>query len=225
VNRSLNFRYPIFLNVEAKRCLIVGEGPELPAKIATLIARGAEVVYINPAAAEPIANLASEGKLVWHRRDFDPGDLDLCFLVIADREDNAELFRLAEARGVLCNAADDPEHCRFTFGSVLSRGPLTIGISTNGAAPALAVRLKQRLEREIGEEYATFTEMLGELRGEIASSIRDFETRRELWYRLVDSDALLLIRNGDTNGARRLLRAMIDEAKDSRRNQPTCVVK
>lgn len=210
---SLNFRYPVFLNVETKRCLIVGEGPELPAKIATLIARGAEVVYVNPAAVESIANLASEGKLVWHRRGFDPGDLDSCFLVIADREDNAELFRIAEARGVLCNAADDPEHCRFTFGSVLSRGPLTIGISTNGAAPALAVRLRQRLEREIGEEYAAFTEMLGELRGEIASSIRDFDTRRKLWYELIDSDALPLIRNGNPDGARRLLRALIEEAK------------
>lgn len=171
------------------------------------------MVYVNPAAVESIANLASEGKLVWHRRGFDPGDLDSCFLVITDREDNSELFRNAEARGVLCNAADDPEHCRFTFGSVLSRGPLTIGISTNGAAPALAVRLRQRLEREIGEEYAAFTEMLGQLRGEIASSIRDFETRRKLWYELVDSDALSLIRNGDTRCARQLLRALIEEAK------------
>jgi siroheme synthase-like protein len=96
---------------------------------------------------------------------------------------------------------------------VLSRGPLTIGISTNGAAPALAVRLKQRIEREIGEEYAAFTEMLGDLRSEIASSVPNFEIRRELWYRLVDSDAPLLIRKGDVLGAGRLLRAMVDEAK------------
>ncbi|HXR74373.1 MAG TPA: bifunctional precorrin-2 dehydrogenase/sirohydrochlorin ferrochelatase [Bryobacteraceae bacterium] len=214
---SLNFRYPVFLKVERKRCLVVGEGPELPSKIATLVARGAEVVYVNPAAVESIANLAREGKLVWHKRYFDPADLDSCFLVLSDREDNAEIFKLAEARGVLCNAADDPEHCRFTFGSVLSRGPLTVGISTDGAAPALAVRLRQRLEREIGEEYAAFTEMLGELRSDIAASIPDFEIRRHLWYRLVDSDALLLIRNGDSHGAWRLLRAMVDEASTSPR--------
>jgi len=194
----------------------VGEGPELPAKIAILAARGAEVAYVNPTAVESIAKLAAEGKLVWHKRAFDPADLDSCFLVISDQEDNAELFRLAEARGVLCNAADDPDHCRFSFGSVLSRGPLTIGISTNGAAPALAVRLRQRLEREIGQEYAAFTEILGELRSEIASSIRHFEARRELWYRLVDSDALSLIREDNVEGARRLLRAMVDEAKASR---------
>jgi siroheme synthase-like protein len=217
VSPSLNFRYPVFLKVERKRCLVVGEGPELPSKIATLVARGAEVVYVNPAAVESIANLAREGKLVWHKRYFDPADLDSCFLVLSDREDNAEIFKLAEARGVLCNAADDPEHCRFTFGSVLSRGPLTVGISTDGAAPALAVRLRQRLECEIGEEYAAFTEMLGELRSEIASSIPDFEIRRHLWYRLVDSDALLLIRNGDSLGAWRLLRAMVDEASTSPR--------
>jgi siroheme synthase-like protein len=213
VSPSLNFRYPVFLNVEKKRCLVVGEGSELAAKIATLVARGAEVIYVNPTAVEAIAKLAREGKLAWRKRVFDSTDLDSCFLVISNQRDNAELFKLAEERGVLCNAADDPRHCRFTFGSVLSRGPLTIGISTNGAAPALAVRLKQRIEREIGEEYAAFTEMLGDLRSEIASSIPNFEIRRELWYRLVDSDAPLLIRKGDVLGARRLLRAMVDEAK------------
>lgn len=213
MNPSLNFRYPVFLNVEAKRCVVVGEGPELAAKIATLVARGANVVYVNPAAAESIATLASQNKLAWHRRNFEPADLDSCFLVIADQQDNTEIFRLAESRGVLCNAVDDPEHCRFTFGSVLSRGPLTIGISTSGAAPALAVRLRQKLEREIGEEYAAFSEMLGELRDEVASSVHDFETRRNLWYRLVDSDALSLIRKGDLDGARQLLRAMLGDEK------------
>jgi siroheme synthase-like protein len=112
----LNFRYPVFLNVETKRCLVVGEGPELPAKVATLVARGAEVVYVNPAAAESIAILANENKLVWHRRNFAPADLDSCFLVIADQQDNGEIFRLAEARGVGCNAAGETGPSRVPFG-------------------------------------------------------------------------------------------------------------
>ena len=77
-------------------------------------------------------------------------------LVITDRDDNSTVFQLAEERNILCNAADDPEQCRFSFGSVVSRGDLTLGISTNGIAPALAVRLRERFEREFGDEYAQF---------------------------------------------------------------------
>jgi precorrin-2 dehydrogenase / sirohydrochlorin ferrochelatase len=210
----MNFRYPIFLDVTGKRCIVVGDGYEIPGKVRVLVERGAEVTYIHPTADQSIAELAKEGRLRWEQRGFLPSDLNECFLVITDQEDNSEVFRLAEQRNVLCNAVDDPDFCRFSFGSTLSRDHLTIAISTNGVAPALAVRLRQRLERDIGEEYSLFTSMLNELRPEITQSIPNFSARRDLWYKLVDSAALDLVRQHKPEEARRMLRQLVDKAKD-----------
>src|SRR5690349_14257164 len=131
----MNFRYPIFLDITGKKCLVCGEGFEIPAKVRILAARGALVRYVNPSAEDSIAELARQGKITWQARQFDPRDLEGCFLVITDQDENSEVFRLAEERNVLCNAVDDPEFCRFSFGSVVARDDLTIAISTNGIAP------------------------------------------------------------------------------------------
>ena len=211
--RNMNFRYPIFLDVEGKRCLVTGAGSEIAAKIRTLVSRGARVTYVNPTAEDAIAALAAERRIVWHARRFESADLNGCLLVITDHEDNAEIFRLAEERNVSCNAVDDPAHCRFSFASVVSRDDLTVAISTNGVAPALAVRLRQRLERELGEEYGQFLAMLGELRPEITRSLPDFERRKALWYRMIDSEALDALRQGRPQEAHQLLRRLLEEAK------------
>jgi siroheme synthase-like protein len=209
----MNFRYPIFLDVAGKPCLVTGEGPEIPAKIQRLVASGARVSYVNPTANEAVAALAADGQIEWHARHFEASDLDGCFLVIAARNADGKIFRLAEERNVLCNTVDDPAHCRFSFGSVVSRDDLVLAISTNGVAPALAVRLRERLEQEFGAEYAEFVAMLGELRPHITREVPDFASRRALWYRLVDSEALGAIRRGEPAKARQLLQRLVDEAK------------
>jgi len=211
----VNFRYPIFLDLTGKKCLVTGEGYEIAGKVKALLDAGAEVVYVNPRTEPAIEALAAAGRIRWQQRDFVADDLDGCFLVISDREDNSEVFRVAEERNILCNSVDDPGHCRFSFGSVHRRGDLTIGISTNGGAPALAVRLRQRFEREIGPEYEELLEALKELRPEITARLKDFAARRELWYRMIDSNALGMLRRGEREDARRLLRQMLEEAVSS----------
>jgi siroheme synthase-like protein len=143
--------------------------------------------------------------------------LDGCFLVISDLPDNSLIFRMAEEQGILCNSVDDPSHCRFSFGSLHRQGDLTIAISTNGYAPALAVRLKERLQREVGPEYAEFLRVLKEARPQITARISDFGARRELWYRIVDSEILALLRAGNTDGAQALLRSLIDATPGAKR--------
>ena len=137
----MNFRYPVFLDVAEKRCLVTGEGPEIPVKVRMLAERGAEVVYVHPTADSAIERLAREGRITWYAREFQAGDLDGCFLVISAGPYNSKIFKLAERCNVLCNAADDPDYCRFSFGSVVERGNLRIAVSTNGAAPARAGRM------------------------------------------------------------------------------------
>jgi precorrin-2 dehydrogenase / sirohydrochlorin ferrochelatase len=217
----VNFRFPVFLDLTGKNCLVTGEGYEIPSKVQALVDASAKVTYVNPRADERIADLARQGRIRWEARDFLPEDLADCFLVITDSDNNAEIFRMAEERNVLCNAVDDPQYCRFSFGSVHRQGDLTIAISTNGLAPALAVRLRQWLEREIGNEYAEFLRLLKELRPEITERIGDFESRRELWYRIVDSDALAKLRSGNVELAAARIRQFLEEAVSSTSHSDT----
>ena len=208
----MNFRFPVFLDLSEKKCLVTGEGYEVAAKVQALVDASAQVVYVNPHAAAEIEVLSAAGLIHWEKREFLPADLSGCFLVITDCEDNSQIFRLAEEQRILCNSVDDPEHCRFSFGSLHRRGELTIAISTNGWAPAVAVRLKERFQREIGPAYADFLELLKQARPQITARIANFSARRELWYRIVDSDALALLERGENEAAARLVQQMVDAA-------------
>lgn len=211
----MNFRFPVFLDLTGKNCLVTGEGYEVPSKVQAMVDAGANVTYINPSADLAIQALAAAGLIRWRERNFRPDDLSDQFLVIASHQDNSEIFRLAEEQRVLCNSIDDPAHCRFSFGSIHRQGELTIAISTNGTAPALAVRLKQRLGRQIGPEYAAFLSLLKEIRPEITSRIAHFSDRRTLWYQLVDSEVLELLRAGHGDEAKAVVRRMLEEMVNS----------
>jgi siroheme synthase-like protein len=206
----MNFRFPVFLDLSRKKCLVTGEGYEVAGKVQALVDASAEVVYVNPRAEEAIEAMAAAGLIHWEKRDFAAADLHDVFLLISDLEDNSQIFRLAEEQRILCNSLDDPEHCRFSFGSIHRRGELTIAISTNGWAPALAVRLKERLRREIGPEYVDFLELLKSVRPEITARIADFGARRELWYRIVDSEVLAMLGRGEKDAAASMLREIIE---------------
>ena len=183
--------YPVFLNVDQLRCLVIGTGRE---------------------AEEKSAALAECGAVVERHETYTPGSLAGFFLVISagpDRSQNAAIFAEAEAAGILVNCLDDPPHCRFTFASVLRQGDLVIAISTSGACPALAVRLRERLQSQLGPEYAEFLSLARDLRQRLAEAVPDFQQRKQLWYSLVDSDLLEQLRQGDRDAAEQPLRAIL----------------
>lgn len=192
--------------------MVTGEGFEVAAKVRALVEASADVRYINPEAVPEIQALARTGAIHWDMREFSPADLDGCFLLITCSPRNAEIFRMAEARNVLCNAVDDPANCRYSYGSIHRSGDLTIAISTNGTAPAIAVRLREKLQRELGPEYGELLEALRRIRPEITERVAGFENRKQLWYAIVDSNALALFKNGDGEAAFALIRQLIDQA-------------
>ncbi len=198
--------YPVFLiGLEGRRCIVIGGGSEAEYKVEGLLACGASVTLIAAEVTEMLERHAEERRLGWIQRDYQCGDLRGAFLVIATPEGpdaNARIYREAEEEGALINVMDDTEHCNFIAGSVVRRGPLVVSISTSGCAPALAVRLRERFERDFGPEYADFLELLAELRNPLTGAVPDFEERRALWYRLVDSDVLDLLRAGQRQRAR-----------------------
>jgi precorrin-2 dehydrogenase / sirohydrochlorin ferrochelatase len=200
------------LEVAGKACLVTGEGFEIASKVRTLVDLGALVTYVNPTAAPEIQAMAETELVTWKAREYQQQDLEGCFLVITSGSQNAEVFRQAEERNVLCNAVDDPVHCRYSYGSTHRQGDLTIAISTNGIAPALAVRIRERLQNEVREEYKHLLDLLREFRPQITARISSFDERRKLWYRIVDSSALQLLRIGHMEEARSLIQNLIDEA-------------
>jgi len=188
----MSFRYPVVLDLDGRHCLVIGA------------AYGAE---------EKVRGLEEAGAVVTRRTDFMDGDLGGFFLVIAatgDAQKNGRIAAEAGRRGILFNAVDDPPNCGFILPAIHRQGDLTVAISTGGRCPAVAVRLRDRIAREIGPEYERLVKMLGELRREIATRVPDFEERRRLWYRLADSEALALLRDGAAEQAQGVLRELVE---------------
>ena len=206
--------YPIYLDLRGRPCVVIGGGPVAEGKVKGLLEAGAHVTVISPQLTPQLRKMADEGHIVHVARRYQAGDLTEAFLAISatnDRAVNEQVWQEGVESNVtsaglsasLVNIVDDPPHCTFIAPSIVRRGDLVIAISTGGKAPALAVRLRQQLERTIGHEYARFLELAGMLRAPIAARYPDFEQRKALWYQLVDSDVLDLLRQGDEAAARR----------------------
>ena len=141
--------YPVFLNLTGRRCVIIGGGQIATGKISKLLDSGANIIVISPDVTEEIRNLSDNGFTELYLRKYQVGDIDGAFLVIAatnDRVVNQKIFEDAEKSGVLLNAVDDMPHCSFIAPSVVERGSVTVAISTGGASPALARKLRETLE-------------------------------------------------------------------------------
>ncbi|MGE5687754.1 MAG: uroporphyrinogen-III C-methyltransferase [Gemmatimonadota bacterium] len=197
--------YPVLLDLRGRRAVVVGGGAVAEGKVGPLVDAGADVTVVAPSLTPGLALRAREGGVAHVARAYAPGDLDGAWIVIAATDDpdvNHVVHAEAESRGVLVNVVDDPPYCGFILPSILRRGELVVAVSTSGNAPALAVRIRERIERELGDEYARFLTLAGALRKPLAEKYPDFQVRKRLWYRLVDSDVLALLRAGDERRAR-----------------------
>ena len=211
--------YPIYLDLRGRRCVVIGGGPVAEHKVKGLLEAEAQVVVIAPELTPGLQALAREGRIVHVARPYRPGDLAGAFLAISatdDREVNRRAWEEATCRDIPINVVDDPAHCHFIAPAIVRRGDLTIAISTGGKAPALAVRLRQQLERTLGPEYARFLELAGAMRAPLAAQCPDFQERRRRWYRLVDSEVLDLLRRGEEEAARRRMLELLGLHSSSR---------
>ena len=170
---------------------MIGGGDIAASKIDSLRAAEARVTVIAPAASARIAEMAELGEIVWHRREYKRGDLAGQFLAVAATNDaavNRAVFADAEAAGILINAVDDPPFCDFYFPSVVRRGDLQIAISTAGASPALAQRLRKEIDALLPLDAGEWLAELGNLRREILQREPSNEARRELLHQLASRD-------------------------------------
>jgi len=196
--------YPVYLDLKDRNCVVIGGCGLAEEKARGLLAAGARVTVVSPDITPGLADLAVEAQVDVIARRYRRGDLRKAFLVVVvDREPAIveAVWNETRERNVLVNTVDDVPHCDFLAPAVVRQGDLAVAISTNGKAPALAVRLRQRLESELGREHARFLELAGSVRAPLAKLLPDLASRRDLWYRLIDSDILQLLRRGEEDAA------------------------
>jgi len=177
--------YMACLDLEGRRCLVVGAGPVGLEKATGLVECGARVTVVAPRAVAGFDAL----DVKWLAREYDPADLDGQFLVIAatsNEELNRRVFADTEARGLLCNVADVPELCSFILPAVHREGPIAVAVSTGGASPALAQLLRSRIAEQIGPKEALVAERLRALRPWAKRTFPTYEERRDFFQREVE---------------------------------------
>ncbi len=215
--------YVACLMLKGRRCVVVGGGEIGLEKTEGLLACDAGVTLISPDANDELRALADEGSIIWEQREYAGAeDLEGVFMVIAATDDtdiNIRVFDDAERRAMLVNIVDVPPLCNFILPAIVRTGALSIAISTQGASPALAKRMKAEISEMFGEEYARLAVLLNEVRGWAKGNLPTYRDRKDFFEGIVngDPDPVELVRSGREAE----VLALIEQAKE--RHQPATV--
>jgi precorrin-2 dehydrogenase len=202
--------YIACLRLTGRRCVVVGGGEVGLEKVEGLLACDGDVTLIAPHAHPELVQLALEGSIRWEPRGYETGDLDGALIAIAatDHTDlNIRVFEDAEARAMLVNVVDVPPLCNFILPAIVRTGPLAVAISTAGASPALAKRMKREIGDMFGEPYATLAILLNEARGWAKATLPTYQDRKQFFESIVngDPDPVELLRDGNLPAVRDLI--------------------
>lgn len=192
--------FPVCLNIEGRRCLVIGGGRVAARKVQSLLECGGVVEVISPDLTDKLQLMRSAGKITWLERDYKTGDLAGAFLVIAatdDPEVQARIFAEAEEKNILLNVADVPKWCNFILPATVRQGDLSISVSTSGKSPAFAKNLRESLEKKYGPEYGVLVNILGELRDFVISRGQSTAENKIIFNKLADLAIVDLIKTGD----------------------------
>ena len=201
--------YPIHLNVTGKKCVIIGGGKVAYRKACSLKGSGADVVVVSP---EVCPEMVNEEGLVLIKKEYEECFLDGALLVIAATDNeaiNKNVTEDAEKRSIIVNVVDYPERCSFIVPSAINRGDLCISISTGGASPAVAKRIREELEAVFGKEYEEYLGLLTEMRSLAMSSIKDSVKRRKVLQRLAEKDIFDAVKSEGVKIAEAKMREII----------------
>lgn len=206
--------YPAILDIAGRTGLVVGAGSVGEGKIRGLLEADAHVRVVSLDATEQVRRWADEGRIELALRAYETADLEGCFLVIAATEDNdtnVRVFEDAERRQMLCNVVDVTNLCNFILPSIMRRGDVAIAVSTGGASPALARKIRLSLERSYGDEYALAAELLGSLREELKERYPSPRDRKVIFERMVYSGLIEMIEAGDVEAIESWVERCIEE--------------
>jgi precorrin-2 dehydrogenase/sirohydrochlorin ferrochelatase len=212
--------YVACLRLKSRTCLVVGGGDIGLEKVEGLLACDGNVTVVAPDVCTELAALASEGSITWVQRRYAPDDLDGAFLVIAatnDTDVNIAVYDDAERRAMLVNVVDVPPLCNFILPAILRTGPLAIAISTAGASPALAKRMKREIGEHFGDEYARLAVVLNDVRGWAKRTLPTYQHRKAFFEGIVDGtpDPVALLQDGREDELHALIRSAQHRAEEA----------
>jgi precorrin-2 dehydrogenase/sirohydrochlorin ferrochelatase len=200
--------YPIFLDIKGRNCLVVGGGDVGTRKVEMLLECGASVTVVSIDATETLKRLSEAQRITLVIRAYRSSDQDSMFLIIGATNDerlNEQLSMDAEERNLLCNIADRPAACNFILPAIIQQGDLVVAISTSGKSPAFAKKLRKDLEKQFGEAYAVFLDLMGAIRNRLLKEKHAPEQHKPLFQKLIYSDIISWIQNGQFEKIDRLL--------------------
>ncbi len=208
--------YPVSLNVRGRKCVVVGGGEVAQRKVKVLLEHGADVEVISPDLCPELAQLAESGEIGVRNHAYETGDLAGSFLAIAATGAaviNRQVAAEARSKEILVNVVDDAEYSDFIVSSYLRRDGLTIAVSTSGQSPALARKIRTRLEKEITDQYGILTRLIGEVRAE--TKRERMKIADDQWQESIDIDLLLeLLKKGEREKAKSILLSRLKEKQD-----------
>lgn len=206
--------YPVFLDIAGKPVVVVGGGEVALRKVEGLLEAGAEITVVSPELHPDLRTFVDQGRVRHFEREYQPGDLEgytLAFVGTDDRSINAEVAREGKEWRVWVNAVDDPPNCDFIMGGIISRGDLIVAVSTSGASPAMARRLREDLEEFLSDKYMRMLDLAAEVRRELREL--DILIDPETWSAALDSEFVRLLNDGRRDEAKeRLLKSLLEPA-------------
>ena len=194
--------YIACLRLTGRKCLVVGAGDVGLEKVEGLLACDGDVTVVAPEVTNAeIQRLADEGSLKLELREFQPADLTDSFMAIAatnDTDVNIAVYDEAERLAMLVNVVDVPSLCNFILPAIVRTGPLAIAISTAGASPALAKRMKREISELFGPDYADLAGILNDVRGWAKGTLPTYQDRKDFFEEIVNGepDPIQLLRDG-----------------------------
>ncbi len=202
--------YPLILDLTGRACLVVGGGEVAARKAESLLEAGALVTVISPDGLPAFERWAEEGLIEWRREKFSPGqDVSAYTLVVAatnHAEVNLTVYEAVKRSNGWINIVDRPDLCNFIVPSTIRRGKLVISVSTSGASPGLASKIKQKIDQEYGPEYEGYVNFLAEMRHRILHEVNDPKRRRAIFRQLLVDDFL----TATDEERRRMVEALLD---------------
>ncbi|EIT86458.1 siroheme synthase [Fictibacillus macauensis ZFHKF-1] len=182
--------YPIMLDMQGKKAVVIGGGRIATHKIKCLKEAGANVTVVSPTASADVEQWANAKELLWKRRNFQTSDLTHAFLVIAATNDetvNQAVAQATASSSLLC-VVDAPETGNFTVPARMTRGKLTIAVSTTGASPGVAKQITKDLAATYDAQFAAYLDFLAQARQTVKETIQQEAKRKEILTRLLDKE-------------------------------------
>lgn len=213
--QNLPSYYPVFLDLTGRPCVVIGGGAVAEGKVQGLLHHNCPITLVSPTATAALKDWAAKGRIQWLQREYQPGDLKDAFLAIAatdQRSVNDAVAKEAAAEKVLLNVVDYPPLCVFIAPAVVKRGPVTFAISTSGASPALARKLRESLEQSDILPYADLAPLLMRARLEIKK--QGLKVHPDRWQEALNHDLLRLVQQGHEDQAfDRLMSTLTSKSK------------